>query len=85
LAQLVTAFIIPSRGWWDLNTVFTWNLERFENKDEKDKTKWRVRDIPYKIPTGFNLRVSPNSLHEIPTEKRLTKCAFGAPHFQLAM
>jgi hypothetical protein len=62
LAQLVSAFIIPS-GFdrLDSNTLFLWTLEIVEDKSERDKTKKKVIQIPYRIPPGFNLRVMANT------------------------
>jgi hypothetical protein len=77
LAQLVSAYIIPS-GFehLDSNTVFSWALEVVENNAKHDKTKRTVVDIPYKIPHGFNLRVLVDTLHA-DDDRRQVVCAYG--------
>jgi hypothetical protein len=64
LAQLVAAYINPfAEGKFDINTVFSWNLEEREDKTKKDRAKREVVQIPERTPPEFNLRVKANTLH----------------------
>jgi hypothetical protein len=77
LAQLVAYWILPTGIELDVDSVFYWHLPRTEDKNEKDKTKWKVEgEIPLEIPMGFPLRVKCSSLREGST-KRIAHCRFG--------
>jgi hypothetical protein len=75
LAQLVTYFILPAGGDWDVSTVFYWCPEEVEN--EPDKTKRELLWTPQVIPIGFVLRVKANTLRD-GSSKRRAKCIYGA-------
>jgi hypothetical protein len=84
LSQLVTYFILPTGIQLDVDSTFYWNLRRFEDKTEKDKTKWKVEQIPIPIPSGFNLRVKCNTLHDHST-KKMARVRFGSYSMSFAM
>jgi hypothetical protein len=85
LAQLVTFCVLPTGMELDVDSAFYWHLPRLEDKSEKDKSKWKVDEIPDKIPLGFLLKVKCSSLHDGST-KQLAHCRFGTVtmHFSLA-
>jgi hypothetical protein len=70
LAQLVTFYILPAGGDWDVSTVFYWYPEEIE-----DKGKRVAVEIPYNIPTGFVLRVKANTLRD-GQDKKMAKCIY---------
>jgi hypothetical protein len=86
LTQPVEAYIVTARnGKFDINTVFSWNLEKVEDTTKKDKTKRTLIQIPHKMPPGLNLRVKANTLHKKATGKQLAQLAYGDARFYLAM
>jgi hypothetical protein len=76
LAQLVTYFILPAGGDWDVGTVFYWCPEEIENK--ADKTKRELIETPMTIPTGFVSRVKANTLRD-GSSQRMAKCIYWCP------
>jgi hypothetical protein len=76
LAQLVTYFVLPTGIELDVASAFFWYLPRVEDLAEKDKSKWKVEEIPDKIPSGFTLKVKCSSLRD-GSDKRLAHCRFG--------
>jgi hypothetical protein len=85
LAQLVTYCVLPTGMELDVDSAFYWYLPRIEDRNEKDKSKWRVEEVPDKIPLGFTFKVKCSSLHDGST-KRLAHCQLGdiRMHFSLA-
>jgi hypothetical protein len=75
LAQLVTYFILPAGGDWDVSTVFYWCPGEIENKS--DKTKRDLILTPQIIPISFVLRVKANTLRD-GSSKRMTQCLYGS-------
>jgi hypothetical protein len=71
---LITYFILPAGGSWDVSTVFYWCPEEIENK--ADKTKRALVEIPTNTPTGFVLRVKANTLRDGATNKRTAICVY---------
>jgi hypothetical protein len=76
LAQLVTYCILPTGMELDVDSAFYWHLPRIEDSSEPDKTKWKVEEVPDKIPHGFLFKVRCSSLHDGST-KQLAHCRFG--------
>jgi hypothetical protein len=85
LAQLVTYCVLPTGMELDVDSAFYWYLPRVEDRNEKDKSRWKVEEIPDKIPLGFTLKVKCSSLHDGST-KQLAHCRLGdvLMHFSLA-
>jgi hypothetical protein len=85
LAQLVTYCILPTGMELDVDSAFLWHLPRIEDSSEPDKTKWKVEEIPDKIPHGFLFKVKCSSLHD-GSMKQMVHCRFGSVmmHFSLA-
>jgi hypothetical protein len=84
LAQLVTFFILPTGIQLDVGSVFCWNLLRTEDKSVKDKTLWKVEEIPALIPVGYNLRVKCSSLRD-GSMKVMAHAHYGSAHMAFAM
>jgi hypothetical protein len=89
LAQLVSHFILPAGGDWDVNTVFYWCPEEIEEEPKKGEKAYKTRrtivEIPYDIPTEFALRVKANTLRDGPSNKRMARCVFGSVPMCFAM
>jgi hypothetical protein len=77
LAQLVTYCVLPTGMELDVDSAFLWHLFRIEDKDEKDKSKWKVEEVPDKIPVGFTFKVKCSSLHDGST-KQMARCRWGS-------
>jgi hypothetical protein len=74
LAQLVTYFILPAGGDWDVNMIFYWCFEEIENNADR---KREIIEVPNSIPTGFVLRVKANTLRDA-QDKRMARCIYGS-------
>jgi hypothetical protein len=85
LAQLITYCVLPTGMELDVDSAFYWHLPRVEDRNEKDKSRWKVEEIPGKIPLGFTFKVKCSSLHDGST-KQLAHCRLGdvLMHFSLA-
>jgi hypothetical protein len=86
LAQLVTYLVLPTGIELDVDSAFYWHLPRIEDPSEPDKTKWKVEEVPDKIPHGFLFKVRCSSLHDGST-KQLAHCRFGSVlmHFSMPL
>jgi hypothetical protein len=68
LAQLVTYYILPAGGDWDVGTIFYWCLEEIEEHGKRT-----LVEILLRIPIGFILKVKANTLRDA-SSKRMAKC-----------
>jgi hypothetical protein len=84
LAQLVTYCVLPTGMELDVESAFLWHLPRIEDPDEKDKSKWKVEEVPDKIPLGFTFKVKCSSLHDGST-KQMARCRWGSVVMHFSM
>jgi hypothetical protein len=59
-------------------------LPRIEDKSVKDKTIWKIEEIPTMIPVGFSLKVTCSSLRD-GSMKVMAHAHYGSAHLAFAM